>query len=249
MREKIKVIVGLVLLNLVIYPFGILLALVFLTLRATKYVKVFHWERFPHFKEKTILVANHPSMFDPFLVAAMFFKAYLISPTKHGPLLVSDKSIFYDSWYWFWLRPFLIPVNRKDKRSGAASFIMIKNALEQGRVVIIFPEGGRTFRGDKFLYSKKGKFIRILEEGVALLVRKTGATVVPVWIEGTEKFLPNSDHKLFTGFKLFLKKSMHVKIGNPLYFTNPEPQAVPSRAEIIQTIANALLQLADEEET
>ena len=243
MKDKIRTILGFMVLNLVIYPFGILLAILFLLFRWLGYIKVLHWERFPHFREKTILVANHPSMLDPFLLAAMFFKGYLINPLKYGPLLVADKGNFYNSWYWFWLRPFLIPVGRGDKHSEAASFLRIKKALDKGRVIIIFPEGGRTFKGERFLYSKEGKRIRTLKGGIALLIRKTKAMVVPVWIEGTERFLPNSKHKLFTRFQLS-KKAMAVKIGEPLQFQADENT---KREEIVQVIASSLLQLADEE--
>ncbi|MEK7658286.1 MAG: lysophospholipid acyltransferase family protein [Patescibacteria group bacterium] len=240
MKERIKRFLELVAITLVIYPFGVILTAAFLLLRRLKYIKVLHWERFPHFKEKIILVANHPSMLDPFLAVALFFKGYLLNPLKYGPLVVSDKKNFWDSWYWFWLRPFLIPVDRGNKRDEAVSFLRIKKALEAGRVIIIFPEGGRTFCGDRFLHSESGKKIRTLKGGVALLVRKTNASVVPVWFEGTDKVLPNSRTKLFTKFRFRKKTLILIKIGESLRFQTEE------REEITQVIASALLYLADE---
>lgn len=247
MKDKLKIVAGFVVLNLVIYPFGVLLAVVFLMLCQMKYIKVLHWERFPHFEKNTILVANHPSMLDPFLIGAMFFKGYLLNPIKYGPIIVSDRNIFYDSWYWFWLRPFMIPVGRGNRHSEAMAFARIKKAIEKGRMVVIFPEGGRTFCGERFLYSSKGKRIRTLKEGIALLVRKTNVKVVPLWIEGTEKALPNSRRRLFTRFSFGRKTPMIVKIGEPLRFATEESTGTPSREEIIQIIASSLLQLADEE--
>ncbi len=246
MKERIKTILGFVVITLVIYPFGVILAAVFLLLRLLKYIKILHWERFPHFRKKIILVANHPSMLDPFLAVALFFKGYLLNPLKYGPLVVSDKKNFWDSWYWFWLRPFLIPVDRGNKRSEAKSFLLIKKALEAGRVVIIFPEGGRTFCGERFLYSESGKKMRILKGGVALLVRKTNASVIPVWFEGTDRVLPNSRKTLFTRFRIRRKTTIFVKIGEPLHFKTEELGGSCDREEITQVIASALLNLADE---
>jgi len=247
-KRRLRIILGFALLNFVIYPFGMLLAGAFLIMCQLKYVRVTHWERFPHFKQRIILVANHPSMLDPFLISALFFRGYLLHPLKYGPLIVADKSNFYDSWYWFWLRPFLIPVERGNKRAEAISFLRIKKAIDQGRVIIIFPEGGRTCRGTVFLRSKKRKKIRVLRKGVALLVAKTRATVVPVWIDGSEKFLPNSmTERLFTRLRFPKKKSIQLKIGEPIHFGRGELQQISAKEEIMQVIANSLLQLADED--
>ena len=104
-------------------------------------------------------------------------------------------------------------------------------------------EGGRTVKGEDFLYSQKGKKIRIFKDGLGWLVLKTGALVLPVWVEGTEKVLPNRPDKLFSCPNL--REKITIKIGEPLRF-HGLPAA--KREQATQIIANALLRLADEEE-
>lgn len=244
MRGNLKKVLSYAVILFLIYPFGLLLGITFVTLRWIGTIKIAHWERFPHFGEGILLVANHPSLLDPFLLAAMFYKRYLLNPLN-GPLIVADQNNFYNSWYWFWLRLFLIPVERGNWHSEAAAVRQIKSALEKGRAVIMCPEGGRTCRGDKFLPNESSpKKIRILKGGVGLLVRRTKATVVPVWIEGTEKFWPNSkDRKtLYTELRLPRGETMTVNIGEPLHFSTDT-----CREEVVQIIAGALLSLADED--
>ena len=242
MKKAIQVIVFLG----VIYPFGILLGIIFQVLKWLKVINVLHWERFPRYEEKMILVVNHPSMMDPFLISALFFREYLFHPFKRGPLNVPDKKIFSDSWYWFWLRQVLIPVERGNVRAELRAFFEIKKVIICGRVIILFPDGGRSFKGKNFLFSEKGNKIRILKDGIGWLIIKTGASVLPVWIEGSDEFLPNSRKKLFTGFRF--NKKITIRIGEPLTFQRFHDQSGSRREQVTQTIVAALLKLSDEEE-
>ena len=117
----------------------------------------------------------------------------------------------------------------------------MKKALNSGKIVVLFPEGGRTFKGEDFLYSQKGKKIRILKDGIGWLVLKTGALVVPVWVEGTDKVLPNSLDKLFVFPRPW--KKIIIKIGEPLRF---QGSSASKREQVNQIITNKLLELADE---
>ena len=75
-----------------------------------------------------------------------------------------------------------------------------------------------------------------------MLVAKTQATVLPVWVEGTEDVLPNSPDpdKLYYTFPRIWKK-MIIKIGEPLKF-DPSNK----KEEITQKLVISLLKLADE---
>jgi 1-acyl-sn-glycerol-3-phosphate acyltransferase len=223
-----------------IYLFGALLAIVFLAMRLLKRIKVWHRERFPHFEGNIIFVANHPSWIDPWLVAVLCAKGYLTNPFKLAPIIVADKKNFCESRWWKWMSPIMIAVDRDNKHSAATAFLRMREALKSERNIIIFPEGGRTFRGTEFTTSPKGNRIRILTGGTALLVKKTEATVVPIWIDGSDNFYSNSTEKGF--FRKFnLTKRIFVKIGNRLHFHKSA-----TREEIIQVISNSLLSLADE---
>ncbi len=225
------------------YPSGIFIGIFFQLLCFLRTIRVLHWERFPHWQGKLILVSNHPSLLEPFLLPALFFREYLFHPFKYAPWSTPDKKNFYDPWYWFWLRPLSIPVDRGDERAQLKSFFEMKRVLNSGKIVILFPEGGRIFKGEDFLYSQGGKKIRILKDGIGWLVLKTGALVVPVWVEGTDKALPNSPDKLFSFPRLW--KKIIIKIGEPLRF---QGSSANRREQVTQIIANNLLKLADEEE-
>lgn len=228
------------------WPAGLLVGIWFLAGRIRKGVRLLHAERFPESKnlQKIIIVSNHPSVIDPFLVAGLLFKYYFFHPLKHYPLIVADKIGFYDCW-WFWpFRPVMVPVDRDDKRKQAFALLKIKKAIDCGRIVIIFPEGGRTFKGNEWLYCQNGNDqnggrIRPLRGGVGLLVQKTGATVLPIGIMGSDRIAPNSKHKLWTGFNFF--STVTINIGEPVNF---DPQL--SRDEVTQQISARLLSLISE---
>lgn len=225
------------------YPAGLLVGAWFLMGQLLGRLKILHEERMPGFGmfEKTIIVSNHPAVIDPFLIAFLLFRYYALSPLRHAPLIVADRLNFYDKW-WFWpLKSVMVPVDRDDRRKQAMALLKIKKALDCGRLVIIFPEGGRTFKGNdgEFLYSQKGSKIRFLKAGLAFLVAKTGATILPVGIKGSDKVVPNSKRQLWTRFVYWEKIIMNV--GDPM---NIPPDT--SREQITQQVAAKLLELIDE---
>lgn len=226
---------------LIIYPFGIMLGFAVMLMCLIKALRILHWKRFPYFKKKVIIVANHPSLADPFLIASMFFYGFLLNPFAYGPLLVADRKNFYDSWWFFWLRPFMISVDRGNRESEAKSIRQIIEALNKGKRIVIFPEGGRTCRGKDFLYSNKGKKIRKFKNGVGLIIRRTKAAVIPVWLDGTDDFFPNSTKRLF--YLRFGVARMKIKIGQVINF---EKNDMPDSEQVTRIITDALLKLADE---
>ncbi len=132
-------------------------------------------------KGKAIFVCNHVSMMDPIALA-------LISPRFIHFMAKSD--LFKNPLANLFLRSFLaFPVNRKQ-----ADMTSLKNAmkvLDQGKVFGIFPEGKRSITDD----------LDELEKGAAFLAIRSGAPVVPIYID------PAS----------YRKWKMRVLIGKPLY--------------------------------
>ena len=248
MKEKIKqdtvaAFLELAKLMLFAYPLGLLIGLLGLFGRFCFAINILHTDRLSCINklEKVILVSNHPSVIDPFLMAILLSWYYAINPFKHSPLIVADKLNFYDSWWFFPFRSVMVPVDRDGERKKAAALLRIKKAVECGRPIIIFPEGGRTFKGNEgeFLYSKKENRIRFLQGGIGLLVRKTGATIIPIGIKGSDNVVPNSKEKLFTQFNPWEK--ITISIGEPLSFSPNTP-----REQVTQVIASQILQAIDE---
>lgn len=226
------------------WPVGILIGVLFHFLILCGRIRVLHRERFPKWRRRIIVVSNHPSLLEPLLLPALFFKQYLFRPFRYAPWSTPDRKNYYDRWYWAWARSRLVPVNRQDKGAESRSLSRIRRILDDKGIVIIFAEGGRTFKGEKFLYSRTGKRMRELKNGVGLLVARTGAMVLPVWVEGTDEMLPNHPDKLFTGLRL--NKKATIKIGRLMRLRRT--RRLGYSKEITPKIAQALLELADEEE-
>lgn len=226
-------------------PIGVFCGLFFFMLRIIGQIKILHYERFPHWKRKLIVVSNHPSMLETLLVPTLLlFRQYAVRPFAYAPINTPDSYNFYKKWYWFWARPVSIPIERGNKTAEGRTLYRIKKALDRKKIVVLFAEGGRTFKGESFLYSRKGKRIRELKPGIGWLVVRTGSRVLPIWVEGTDQVLPNHPTKLFCGVNL--RARITIKIGKLLRFR--PSMRIGSGREITQKISDALLKLADEEE-
>jgi 1-acyl-sn-glycerol-3-phosphate acyltransferase len=117
-----------------------------------------------------LLVANHASYLDPPLVGttAGRWVAFLAQAglAKFGPL----------RW---WLTQMGVTLIDRSAPSTAA-LRMVADCLAAGEAVGIFPEGTRSSDGSV------GPF----RNGVEFLVRRTGATVVPIGLDGAHRAYP-----------------------------------------------------------
>jgi 1-acyl-sn-glycerol-3-phosphate acyltransferase len=112
-----------------------------------------------------ILAPNHTSYLDPFAVTY---------PMR--------RPVYYLAWHKLfqvpllrWLIPRLgaIPVDT-DKRTDRTAYASALSLLGQGKLLCVFPEGIRGWDGKP----------NALQSGVGRLAASSGATVVPVWIDG-----------------------------------------------------------------
>jgi 1-acyl-sn-glycerol-3-phosphate acyltransferase len=118
-----------------------------------------------------IYVCNHQSHFDPPLV---------------GVLVADRPSAFLARASLFKFKPFAwlirtlnaIPLHRGQGSGGALRAAVAE--LEAGRCVLLFPEGTRTPDG------AIGRF----KPGFTFLAKRTGATVVPIAVEGARNVWP-----------------------------------------------------------
>jgi 1-acyl-sn-glycerol-3-phosphate acyltransferase len=158
-----------------------------------------------------ILVSNHSSYLDPPLLGGMIDRecAFL---GRH------------DLWDHKWLG-FIIsrlntyPVNRDNP--GKSVFRYADDALGKGLVFGLFPEGGR---------SDDGKLMRG-EMGVAHIVKRSGAPVVPAALVGPQIMLP-------VGASRLKRTKLIVEYGDPLFFS-PDTR----REEIVHTIMSRIAAL------
>jgi len=82
-----------------------------------------------------------------------------------------------------------IPLDRGDGRRALKSMDLAATTVREGRSVVIFPEGTRTFDG-ALLPFKKGAF---------LLACKAGVPIVPVTINGSMRINPKTGLELHPG--------------------------------------------------
>jgi 1-acyl-sn-glycerol-3-phosphate acyltransferase len=226
------------------YPLGILIGIIFWLFRFLGIAKVRGWENFPKWQGRVVVVSNHPSLLDPIILIGLFFPQYLVRPFKYGPWNMAEKSNYGNLLFWL-MRPRLILIKRGDRRSELKGLISAKNALNAGGVMFLFPEGGRTSSakpGEVLLASAAGQKIRRFKPGCAWLAKETGALVLPLWVQGTDRVLPNSPKVSY--FRVFrFWQRVVIKLGRPRRFEKS------ARLEAItETLEKAVLALADQEE-
>lgn len=231
--------------RLLTYLFGIVLGIIFFVLRMIGLIRVLYSKRFPHWQGKILLVSNHPSVLEPFLLPALFFSEYLFCFSKYCPWSTPDENNFLKHGWWYWLIQKMIPVPRGDTKGEMKALRRMKEALKKGQIIILFPEGGRTSTGEKrgetLLSSPKGNKIRQLKPGVGWLALTIGALVLPVWVKNTDKVVPDW---YFAPIRDWEK--ITIKIGKSLRFRRGKQRHTIE--QVTQKIADALLELADEEE-
>ncbi|MBK8097835.1 MAG: 1-acyl-sn-glycerol-3-phosphate acyltransferase [Planctomycetes bacterium] len=117
-----------------------------------------------------LLVANHASYIDPPLVG--------ISAGRWVAFLAQAGLARIAPLRW-WMAQMGVTLVDRDQPSKEA-IKMVAATLQRGECVGIFPEGTRTRDGTV------GSF----KSGVEFLVRRTGATVVPVGLDGPSRAFP-----------------------------------------------------------
>jgi acyl-[acyl-carrier-protein]-phospholipid O-acyltransferase / long-chain-fatty-acid--[acyl-carrier-protein] ligase len=113
--------------------------------------------------ERTLIVANHESFLDGALLGAFL-------PIE--PVFVVHARVL-TKWYFRWLLK-LVPHLAIDS-ANPLSIKLICRLVESGKPVVIFPEGRLTVTGS----------LMKVYDGAAFVAAKTGATIVPVRIEGS----------------------------------------------------------------
>ena len=172
-----------------------------------------------------ILASNHLSFVDSLFI----------------PLLVKRKVVFlgksdyFDSkkTRWFFRSVNVIPVRREGGVAGEASIQAGVQALREGNIVGIYPEGTR---------SRDGRLYRG-RTGVGHLALTSGAPVVPVGLEGTQHLQP-------VGSRVPRLARVTVRFGQPLHFAG-RYDGVPlgrARREVTDEVMSAIARLSGQVE-
>lgn len=151
------------------------------------YYKLFHGLKeygLTHIPEGPgILAANHTSYFDPPLISASF--------PDEATFLAKDD-LFVNPFFRFLIQHLNAYPVADDGTKNLNSFKMVMKFLEEGKKVMIFPEGLRSPDGT----------IQPLKTGVAMIALRARCPVIPVYIHGTFQAWPKAQKYPKLGVKL-----------------------------------------------
>lgn len=156
-----------------------------------------------------ILAPNHCSFADPVVLQ--------LASKRHLTFLMTQT--VYRIWWARWFFQLWRAVPMPDGGHSTEALKAALQALQEGRSVTIFPEGG---------VSKDGCLQRG-HGGVAWLSQRSGVSVIPVALCGTFEFLPRTAHWPRRG-------RIQVRFGAPL----PPASANQSATEYAATVMDAI---------
>lgn len=117
-----------------------------------------------------IVAANHASYLDiPFLGCGLGRRAWYLGRSDLFPV-PGFKAICQ------WLGWIPLRTGRLDRDAFGKAVSLIK----AGKIVVIFPEGGRSLDG----------LLQVPKPGIGVIVAQTGCPVVPAYLKGTYEVLP-----------------------------------------------------------
>lgn len=169
-----------------------------------------------------ILVGDHPNIMDGIALAVASPRPVRILVAAElctSPMV--EKMIRNLGW---------LPVERHKAGQNGDIFAECIEALENGEVVAIFPEGKTNY----------GKELLPFKAGAALLAHKSGAPVIPFSVKGTEELYPDGSKTLRSG-------RVVMNFGKPKSFAKHTTD-IPSGfvSTTLNSMRESILELQDE---
>jgi 1-acyl-sn-glycerol-3-phosphate acyltransferase len=148
-----------------------------------------------------IVVANHNSHVDTLLLLSLFPAKALrhVRPAAAADYFLANPAISWVSRHIIGI----VPVWRDQRGKGGDLLAPMRQALDAGAILVIFPEGSRGRGADDMAPFKSG---------VARLAEAyPDAPVTPVWIQGAGRVLPK-------GAAVPVPLTCSVQVGAPMRF-------------------------------
>ncbi|MFF0189092.1 lysophospholipid acyltransferase family protein [Streptomyces sp. NPDC005244] len=159
------------------------------------------------FAPGSIIAANHSSLADPAIVMAALHRLGVT------PVIMATAGLWHIPLLGRALtREGHVPVHRRDRRAAVA-LDLAAQALQRGRLVLIYAEGGLPRRKDA-ADAAPGDF----RTGLARLAELTGAPVVPVGQAGARRVTSGGTIKQIAGLVTapLRRPDLHVHVGAPI---------------------------------
>ncbi|MCP4707210.1 MAG: 1-acyl-sn-glycerol-3-phosphate acyltransferase [Planctomycetes bacterium] len=178
-------------------------------------LRIFQRENVPK-EGPVLLVSNHQSFLDPVLCG--------IGLPRELDYIARD-SLFRNRLFARYIRSLnAFPIQRG--QADIAAIRTVVNRLQQGRAMVLFPEGTRTRDGR----------ISPLKSGFELISRRSGATTVPVVIDGAFETWPRTK-------KIFSMGQIKVIFGEPV---TPEQIKTMNRQDFVNLINQRMYRMHNE---
>lgn len=237
--KKFKKVKSILLLWLLAYPLWLVSVFFLLLFMLCGFVRIHNWKLLKFWPKGLIIISNHPSMWEPVLLNYLFLLRAFVLPFKFIPYSTPDLSN-YNKWYWELVKERFIFIPRHKPGIILSAFKRMARLLKKGKILIIFPEGGRTAtnKENNWHYSKLGHRIRPLKEGATKLALETSSEILIVWVNGADKALPVGRF-----WPKFWKRT-DIYIG-PIIKLKGDYQNNDDLKEGTERITQALLDLAD----
>lgn len=164
-----------------------------------------------------VMAANHTTGLDPFLMQAACPRVV------HWLMLTSYRFRILEP---LWRA--IDPITLDRDSSDVSKLRQVVNCLRDGKVVGMFPEGS---------LQRTERELKEFQPGIAMVVRRSGARIQPVWIEGTPR-----KHNMLWHFLCPSRST--VRYGKPY-----QPDTKKSVEELTAELREKMLELAGQSET
>ncbi len=162
-----------------------------------------------------LIAANHASYLDiPLLGCGMRRRAWYLGRNDLFPIPVLNGVLQSLGW---------IPVRlgRLDREAFGKAI----NLIRSGKVVVIFPEGGRSHDGH----------LRPPKAGIGVIVSQTGCPVVPAYLKGTFDVLP-------PGACWPRWRQVTVRFGKPIQFETGKQKEKAETKQFYQQVSRTVIE-------
>lgn len=162
-----------------------------------------------------LIAANHASYLDiPLLGCGLNRRAWYLGRNDLFPIPVLNGLLQALGW---------IPVRlgRLDREAFGKAI----NLIRAGKVVVIFPEGGRSHDGH----------LREPKAGIGVIVSQTGCPVVPAYLKGTFEVLP-------PGASWPRLRPVTVRFGDLIRFETERPQERAATKQFYQRVSRTVIE-------